>query len=155
VLVHGTATCTRDDAVFWGFSRSSLDRLGHSPACAGSSSWTHPRSRAIRGSSARSRRADQAAWSRRSTSSAAGSCGRSPVSASGACARSANAAWLTVPVVMGRASAGASLTVEARLAHGERSWNAGGGPAKNSKKGGRFGARPRGVGRRYFFAASK
>jgi SAM-dependent methyltransferase len=65
------ATCTRATTLSSGASagRASIVWAG-SPACAGSSSWTRPRSRATRGSSARSRRADQAAWSRRSTSSA-------------------------------------------------------------------------------------
>ena len=107
------SAATRDDAVFWGFSRSSLDRLGRF-SMRGSSSWTRPRSRVTRGSSARSRRADQAAWSRRSGrlhGQLVRAVGGERVGRVRARARARRgSAGVAVPVVMGRASAGSSLT---------------------------------------------
>jgi SAM-dependent methyltransferase len=114
VLVHEHGDVyARDDTVYWGFSRSSLDRLGRLAGLRGFALVDAPEIACHpRGSSARSRRADQAARSRRSASSAASWCGRSVVSASGACASacSAIAAWLTVPVVTLRPASRSAAT---------------------------------------------
>jgi len=145
VIVHERGDVyARDDGVYWGFSRSSLDRLGRL-AGRGFELVDAPEIAATRGSSPRSRRADQAAWSRRSGSSAASSCGRSVVSASGRVRERALGARRVVDRARGDGAGLGGRVGDGRSPPGPRrarSWKRGRWPGEELEKGGRFGARP-------------